>query len=104
MEFDDTKQLDRPAIGKPRVYISYSSYTLGLGCKAKSLAEKLRKEGIDSRIDLYYGQSLHGVTPPPPVPERDAWDHWQEQQVKLADRIIVLLHARIPDGIPGVRC
>ena len=89
MEFDDSKDLDGSSIGKPRVYISYSWHTKGLDRKAKSLADKLRKEGIDSRIDLYHGQALHGFTPPPPQPKREAWDYWQEQQVKLADRIIV---------------
>jgi nucleoside phosphorylase len=53
------------------------------------LADKLRANGIDSRIDLYYGKSLHGFTPPPPLPDRDAWDSWQEEQINLADRVIV---------------
>lgn len=73
----------------PRVYISYTTRTPKLKRKGLWLAEKLRESGVDSRIDLYYGKSLHGFIPPPALPDRDAWDHWQEEQIKLADRVIV---------------
>jgi nucleoside phosphorylase len=76
-------------VRRPRVYISYRWGTPKLERKGRWLADKLRDSGIDSRIDLYYGKSLHGFTPPPPSPNRKAWDYWQEQQIKLADRIIV---------------
>lgn len=74
---------------RPRVYISYTWRTPRLKRKGLWLADKLRESGVDSRIDLYYGKSLHGFTPPPPLPDRDAWDYWQEEQIKLADRVIV---------------
>jgi nucleoside phosphorylase len=75
---------------KPRVYISYRRLTPKSNKKALWLADKLRDNGIDSRIDLYYGKSLYGFTPPRPLPDRDAWDYWQEEQITLADRVIIL--------------
>jgi nucleoside phosphorylase len=79
-------------IDRPRVYISYSWRHHKTKKKALWLADKLRENGIDSRIDLYYGKSLHGFTPPEPSPQpdREDWDYWQEEQIKTADRVIIL--------------
>ena len=74
---------------KPRIYLSYTRLTNKRRKNGRWLADKLRDAGVDVRIDLYYGKSLHGFTPPPLKPDRDAWDFWQEEQIKLADRVIV---------------
>lgn len=79
-------------IDRPRVYISYSWRQHKTKKKALWLADKLRENGIDSRIDLYYGKSLHGFTPPEPAPkpDREDWDYWQEEQIRQADRVVIL--------------
>src|SRR5262245_51694145 len=66
-----------PRVGKPRVYVSYTWRTKGLRSRALRFAEKLRKAGIDARID--------GFTAPDPLPDRDSWAEWQEEQVRDAD-------------------
>jgi hypothetical protein len=53
------------------------------------LAERLRGEGIDSRIDKFYAKSLHGFVPPDPLPDRDSWEAWQEVQIRDADYVLV---------------
>lgn len=80
---------DTPQPRKPRVYISYTWRTPNGRKKGLRLADKLLEAGIDVRLDLYYGKSLHGFTPPPLQSDRDAWDFWQEEQIKLADRVIL---------------
>jgi hypothetical protein len=58
--------------------------------RALKLAERLFKAGIDVRIDYFYGKCLHGFTPPDPLPDRDSWDAWQEEQVREADFVLVI--------------
>jgi len=82
------------------VYISYTWRTSNLKKKGLWLAEKLRDNGIDSRIDLFYGKSLHGFTPPPSLADRDAWDNFQEEQIRLADRIIIFCSAEYASSPP----
>ena len=74
----------------PRVYISYTWRTEGLKRRALKLAERLHKAGIDTRIDLFYAKSLHGFTPPDPLPDRDSWEAWQEEQIRDADCVLVI--------------
>ncbi|HXU83152.1 MAG TPA: toll/interleukin-1 receptor domain-containing protein [Polyangia bacterium] len=75
---------DEAPVGRPRVYISYSWNTEGMKTKAMALAEKLRARGIDSRLDLYHGQSRHGFLPP------EDWTVWQQQEIVEADRVLVI--------------
>jgi tetratricopeptide (TPR) repeat protein len=77
-------------VGRPRVYLSYTLRTPGLRERVFELAERLRASGIDSRIDLYYAKSLHGFIPPDPVPNQDSWAAWQVEQVRDADRVLIL--------------
>lgn len=77
-------------VGRPRVYLSYTLRTPGLRERVFELAEQLRASGVDSRIDLYYAKSLHGFTPPDPVPNQDSWAAWQVEQVRDADRVLIL--------------
>ncbi|MGH8605489.1 MAG: hypothetical protein ACREXR_22670, partial [Gammaproteobacteria bacterium] len=76
------------AVGRPRVYLSYSWHTPDLKRRVFELAEKLRENGIDSRMDLYYAKSLHGFTPPDPIANRDSWEAWQEDQIRDADCVL----------------
>jgi hypothetical protein len=56
------------------------------------LAERLRANGIDSRIDLYNLECRHGFLPPEARTgdSRDPWNIWQEQEIKAADRVLIL--------------
>jgi pimeloyl-ACP methyl ester carboxylesterase len=88
-------------IGRPRVYLSYTLRTKDLRDRVFGLAERLRRNGIDSRMDLFYARSLHGFTPPDPVPQQDSWALWQEEQVQQADRVLILCSKEFnesPDG------
>ena len=78
------------AVGRPRVYPSYTVRTPDLVQRVFELAEKLRENGIDSRLDLYYAKSLHGFTPPDPLPDRDSWEAWQEHEITDADRVLIV--------------
>ncbi len=78
------------AVGKPRVYLSYTLRTPGLRQRVFELADKLRENGIDSRMDLYYAKSLHGFTPPDPLPDRDSWEAWQEYEIRDADCVLAV--------------
>ena len=64
--------------------------TQGLRERVFELAETLRENGIDSRMDLYYAKSLHGFTPPDPLPNRDSWEAWQEDEIREADYVLVV--------------
>jgi hypothetical protein len=77
-------------VGRPRVYLSYTWRTRDLKQRVFELAEKLRENAIDSRMDLYYAKSLHGFTPPDPLPDRDSWEAWQEDEIRNADRVLVV--------------
>ncbi len=77
-------------VGKPRVYLSYTWRTLDFEQKVFELAEKLRENGIDSRLDLYFAKSLHGFLPPDPLPGREAMEAWQEDDIRDADCVLVV--------------
>ncbi|MBS0261394.1 MAG: toll/interleukin-1 receptor domain-containing protein [Planctomycetes bacterium] len=89
-----------PSVGRPRIYISYTWRTKGLKPRALKLAEKLRDAGIDARIDLFYAKSLYGFTPPDPVPGRDSWEVWQEEQVEAADCVLLICTPEYFDSPP----
>jgi tetratricopeptide (TPR) repeat protein len=90
-----------PVVGRPRVYLSYTLRTPGLRERVFELAEQLRASGIDSRIDLYYAKSLHGFTPPDPVPNQDSWAAWQVEQVRDADRVLILCSKEFNESPEG---
>jgi len=77
---------------KPRVYISYTWQTPGLKDRAFELAERLRKAGADSRIDLYFTKSLHGFLPPDAREgdDRPPWMIWQEDEIRGANAVILI--------------
>jgi hypothetical protein len=77
-------------VSRPRVYLSYTLRTQGLREKVFELAEKLRENGVDSRMDLYSAKSLHGFTPPDPLPNRDSWEAWQEDEIRNADCVLMV--------------
>lgn len=79
-------------IGSPRVYISYTWHTPGNKERAIQLADRLRAEGIDSRIDLYYAECRHGFLPPEGSSgdPRPAWMIWQENEINAADRVLIV--------------
>jgi hypothetical protein len=62
----------------PRVLISYSHESEEHRARVLALAQRLRKDGVDARLDRF--------VPPPP----EGWSHWMEGQLKEADRIIVV--------------
>ena len=88
---------------RPRVYISYTWRTPGLKERVFDLAERLRAAGMDSRIDLYYGKSLHGFVPPDARPgdDRPPWTIWQEEQVRDADFIVLVCTREYAESPPG---
>ena len=96
-------------IGRPRVYISYTWRTPGNKERVVKLADRLRAQGIDSRIDLYYAESRHGFLPPEGCPgdSRPAWMIWQESEIKAADRVLIVCSpeyyesAEFPDDPAG---
>jgi len=75
---------------KPRVYLSYTWRTKGMKARALKLAERLLRAGIDVRIDFFYAKSQHGFSPPDPLPNRDSWDAWQEEQVRDSEFVLVI--------------
>ena len=97
------------SVGKPRVYISYSWRTPQNKERALELAERLRANGVDSRVDLYYAESRHGFLPPEGSPNdsRDAWNIWQENEIKAADRVLIICTPEYyecvehPEGLTG---
>jgi len=91
----------RVELSRPRVYLSYTWRTEGLKERALALADRLREEGIDSRLDLYFAKSLHGFTPPDPIPNGDSWEAWQKAEIAHADRVLVICseeYAESPRG------
>ncbi len=79
-----------PSVGRPRVYLSYTWRTPDFKQRIFELAEKLRENGIDARLDLYFARSLHGFLPPDPLPDRDSWEAWQEDEIRAADCVLVV--------------
>ena len=92
---------------RPRVYISYSWRTQQNRERVFDLAESLRRQGVDSRIDLYYADSYHGFLPPTGRlgDDRKPWTIWQEEQIREADRVLAVCTAEYYDSVvfPGDR-
>ena len=60
-----------------RVFISYSHDSAEYTRRVRALADQLRKDGIDARIDQY--------TPDPD----EGWSKWMRTQVKEADKVLL---------------
>jgi nucleoside phosphorylase len=87
--------------GRPRVYISYA-WREKLGAKrALHLADRLREAGFDARIDRYNRKGLHGFTAPPLLHRgENAWTRWQEEQIRDADRVLVICGPEYANSSP----
>jgi hypothetical protein len=68
----------QPRRSRPRVFISYSHDSSEHEARALSLANRLRRNGIDAVIDQYE------VSPP------EGWTLWMELQIHKADFVIVI--------------
>jgi len=60
--------------------------------QGRALADQLRENGVDVRLDIYSSDSLHGFSPPQKVPgdPRDPWLAWATQQIAEADAVLML--------------
>lgn len=99
---------------RPVVYISYGWITaLENGRpirvpdpRGRELADRLRREGVDARLDLYALEGLHGQRQPQrrPGDPRDPWHAWAMQQIADSDLVLMLCTPEYvePDsGDPG---
>lgn len=88
------------SIGKPKVFISYTwlykKDTDGKQIRVPDqrtfdLAERLRKAGVDSRLDIYFIDNHYGFVQPERVPgdNRDPWIIWAEEQIRDADCVLL---------------
>ena len=62
----------------PRVFISYTGYDSENGKWVKSLAERLRKNGVDAKIDIYH------LKPGMDLPQ------WMTNEIILADKVLLI--------------
>ncbi|NOU12132.1 MAG: alpha/beta fold hydrolase [Nitrospira sp.] len=88
-------------VPKPKIYISYTwlnekndkgEWKRVPDKRAFELAERLRKNGFDSRLDIYSKDSHHGFEPPHrnPGDRRDPWIIWAEEQIRDADCVLLI--------------
>jgi hypothetical protein len=58
---------------------------------ARELADRLRNDGVDVRLDVYFRDGLYGFSPPQPIPgdPRDPWFVWLAQQIAEADSVLL---------------
>src|SRR5262249_51089290 len=70
--------------------------------RARDLADKLRANGIDVRLDVYFRDSLHGFKPPQPVADdlRAPWLIWSGQQIAEADAVLMFCTPQYVDTDP----
>lgn len=91
---------------RPVVYISYGWHGPDPDPRGKELADRLRAEGVDARLDLYAADGLHGQRQPVKTPgdPRDPWHAWGMQQVAESDVVLMLCtpeYVRADNGEPG---
>lgn len=99
---------------RPVVYISYAWLDVEHNGRpgrepdprGRALADRLRAEGIDVRLDLYAHEGLHGQRPPVRTPgdPRDPWHAWAAQQVAESDVVLMMCtpeYVRTDSGEPG---
>jgi len=85
---------------RPVVYISYSWVTVKRNellervpdPSGPALADDLRAEAVDVRLDIYAREGLHGQRQPLKTPDdtRDPWHAWAMRQVAEADVVLML--------------
>jgi hypothetical protein len=71
---NETVDAQRP----PRVFLSYSHDSEPHRERVLQLANRLREEGVDARLDRYIESPAYG------------WIRWMEQQVQAADFVLVV--------------
>jgi hypothetical protein len=99
---------------RPVVYISYGWLDVvengrrvrAPDSRGKDLADRLRGEGVDVRLDIYALEGLYGQRQPLRVPgdPRDPWHIWAMRQVAESDVVLMLCNPQYvePDsGEPG---
>jgi hypothetical protein len=72
--------------------------------RAFQLAERLRNEGFDSKVDVYFVRNLYGFVPPKVLPgeARDPWIAWSEGQIRDADCMLLLSTPEYVESDPDV--
>jgi hypothetical protein len=105
-----TRQMNLKA-GRPIVYISYrwvDAADQGRPARApdpraRELADKLREQGVDVRLDIYFLHNMHGFKPPERVAgdPRDPWLVWAERQIVEADGVLMLCTPEYTDTDPN---
>ena len=98
---------------RPVVYISYAWITVPQNGemeripdpRAQELAERLRAEGVDVRLDLYASEGLYGQREPLKTRDdpRDPWHAWGMQQVAEADVVLMLCTPEYTESDSGER-
>ena len=71
-----------PVATPPRVLISYSHDSDLHAAQVRKLAEQLRRDGIDCRIDQYVTNPSQG------------WPLWMDEEVEAADFVLILFTER----------
>jgi hypothetical protein len=58
--------------------------------RVRELADRLRDNGVDVRLDVYFHHELHGFSRPKPTPGEslDPWLRWSGQQIAEADCVL----------------
>lgn len=88
------------ARARPVVYISYTWINVvdregrpvrAPDPRARELADWLRANGIDVRLDTYFAENLHGFRQPERVKDdpREPWLVWLAQQIAEADAVLL---------------
>ncbi|MEW4529412.1 toll/interleukin-1 receptor domain-containing protein, partial [Maioricimonas sp. JC845] len=74
----------------PRVFISYSHDSDEHRTRVRELAGRLRKDGLDARLDQFE-----------PGRPRDGWPTWCARQIELAEYVLVVCTQRYRDRFIG---
>ena len=79
-----------PLERKPRrVFLSYSHDSTEHRDRVLELAERLREDGVDARIDQYVEHEGH------------IWRHWCDQQIRDADLVLMVATAEYRQAVEG---
>jgi len=73
--------------------------------RVRELADRLRGDGIDVRLDVYFLDGLHGFSQPQPVPDKpmDSWLIWAAQQIADADSVLLFCTPEYAFSDPSAR-
>ncbi|MBF8277562.1 MAG: hypothetical protein HW390_2635 [Candidatus Brocadiaceae bacterium] len=86
---------------QPIIYISYSwidefdqaqnRWGRAPDPRVRELADRLRDDGVDVRLDVYFLRGLHGFSQPQPKPgdPQDPWLAWSAQQIAESDSVLL---------------